>query len=182
MGEFCMGNGKTAVITVYGHNKVIDKIAVSQFDKSEGGYYSYSNDSNAKTYCDTINTLKLEGESWVFAKIVSENTQYTLDAFLPLKFDTILNLDDKSVQKILREVDYQEIAKALKGENEAIQEKIFNNMSRRAAQMLKEDMKFMGPIRIIDIKEAQEKILNIIRHLEQTGEIVIAYSKGETTE
>jgi flagellar motor switch protein FliG len=140
----------------------------------------YNNDSNAKTYCDTINSLKLKGESWVFAKIVSENTQYTLDAFLPLKFDIILNLDDRAIQKVLRKVDSQELVKALKDKNEMVQEKIFNNMSKRAAQMLKEDMKFMGPMRVEDVENAEEKIVNIIRHLEQTGEIVIPYSEGET--
>jgi hypothetical protein len=177
-----MGNEKSAVITVYGHNNVIDRIAVSLFDKSKDGYYGHSDDSNAKIYCDTINGLKLEGESWVFAKIVSENTQYTLDAFLPLKFDIMAKLDDRAIQKILREVDEQELAKALKEKNGMIQEKIFNNMSKRAAQMLKEDMSFMGPVRIIDAKAAQEKIVNIIRRLEQTGEIVIPFSKGEIAE
>jgi hypothetical protein len=182
-----MSNGTTTVITVYGHNKTIDKIAVSQFDKSEGdgysyGCYGYSNNSNAGIYCGTINRLKLEGDSWVFAKIISENTQYTLDAFLPLKFDMILNLDDRAIQKILGKVDFREIAEALKEKNEAIQEKIFNNMSKRAVQMIKEDMEYMGSIRITDVKKAQEKIINIIRCLEQTGEIIIPYLKGETME
>jgi hypothetical protein len=177
-----MSNEKSTVITVYGHNKVIDKIAVSLFDKSKGDYYSPSDESNAKTYCGTINGLKLEGESWVFAKIVSENTQYALDAFLPVKFDIILNLDDRAIQKILREVDSQELAKALKERNEMVQEKIFKNMSKRAVQMLKEDMDLMGPVRITDVKETQEKIVSIICHLEQTGEIIVPFIKGETIE
>jgi hypothetical protein len=177
-----MSNGGTTVITVYGHNKIIDKIAVSQFDNFGGDFYHHSNDANAQIYCDTINRLKLEGDSWVFAKIISENTQYTLDAFLPLKFDIILNLDDRAIQTVLSIVHFQEIAKALKGKNEAIQEKILNNMSKRAAGMLKEDMEYLGPIGITDIKEAEEKIITIIRHLEQTGEIIIPYLKGETAE
>jgi flagellar motor switch protein FliG len=182
MGEFYMGNGKSTVITVYGHNKTIDKIAVSLFDKSESGHYGYDTDSNAETYCNTINGLKLEGESWILAKLVSENTQYELDAFLPAKFALIAELDDRAIQKILRETDSQDIAKALKGENEAVQEKIFNNMSKRAAEMLKEDMEYMGPVRITDVKDAQEKILGIIQHLEQTGEIVIQCSQGRMIE
>jgi hypothetical protein len=178
IGEFYMGNGKSIVITVYGHNRIIDNIAVSLFDQSESGHYGYNNDSNAETYCNTINDLKLEGESWVFAKLVSANTQYGLDAFLPEKFDLILKLDDRAIQKTLREIDSRDIANALKGENEAVQKKIFYNMSKRAAEMLKEDMEYMGPIRITEVKEAQEKILGIIHHLEQTGEIVIQWSKG----
>jgi flagellar motor switch protein FliG len=172
-----MGNGKSTVITVYGHDRVIDKIAVSLFDKSEGDYHS--DDSNAKTYCDTINNMKLEGESWVFAKIVSENTQYTPDAFFPLRFDIILNLDDGAILKILKETNSIDLAMALKGENKAVQQKIFDNMTERTVQIFKEDMEYIGPVQTKDIQAAQEKILNIIRHLEQTGEIVISYSEGE---
>jgi flagellar motor switch protein FliG len=174
-----MNGGKSTVITVYGHNRTIDKIAVSLFDKSETGYYGY--DKNAKIYCDTINSLDLKGESWVFAKVVSENTQYSLETFLPLKFDILSTFDDRTIQKILREVDSLDITRALKDQNEAVQNKIFNNMSKRAAQMLKEDMEYMGPVRIIDVKESQNKILDIIRRLEQSGEIVILY-KGDIIE
>jgi flagellar motor switch protein FliG len=174
-----MNGEKSTVITVYGHNRTIDKIAVSLFDKSEAGYHGY--DKNAKTYCDTINSLDLKGESWVFAKVISENTQYSPEAFLPLKFDILLTFDDRAIQKILREVDSQDIAKALKDKNEAVQDKIFKNMSKRAAQMLKEDMEYMGPVRITDVKEAQNKVLDIIRRLEQSGEIVILY-KGDIIE
>ena len=101
---------------------------------------------------------------------------------MPLEFDIVLRLDNRSIQKILREVDTQEIAKALKGEKETVQERIFSNMTERAARMLKEDMEYMGPVRNVDVKESQEKIINIIRHLEETAEIVISYSKGETKE
>ncbi|MDR1931383.1 MAG: hypothetical protein LBQ57_01035 [Spirochaetales bacterium] len=168
-----MSNKKSIVVTVYGHNKTIDRLAVSSFD---------NNDSNAETYCNTINLLELKGDTWVFAKQISENTQYSVNTFFPLKFDVITALDDRAIQKILREVDSRDIVTALKGENEAIQEKIFHNMSKRAVQMVKEDMEYMGPVRITDVKKSQEKFLNIIRCLEQTGEIVIAYSKGETKE
>jgi flagellar motor switch protein FliG len=57
-----------------------------------------------------------------------------------------------------------------------VQDKIFRNMSKRAAQMLKEDMEFMGPVRLKDVEEAQQKIVAIIRHLEDIGEIVVARS------
>jgi flagellar motor switch protein FliG len=168
----CMSKAKDIVVTVYGHNDVIDNIAVSLFDKPDSGNYGSNNESNAETYCDALNKLKLEGESWVFAKIISENVPYSLDSFFSLKFDIILNLDDRALQKVLREVDYQELAKALEGEKESVKEKIFRNMSERAALMLKEDMEFMGPVGIRDAKKSQEKIMALIRHLEQTGEIV----------
>jgi flagellar motor switch protein FliG len=91
-------------------------------------------------------------------------------------------LDNLAVQKILREADAQDIAKALKGAKETIKGKIFRNMSKRAAQLIKEDMEFMNAIRISDVKKCREKIVDIIRHLEQTGEIVISYSEGDMVE
>ena len=168
-----MAKGKSIVITAYGHEKTIDKISVSLFDESDTGYGYYSdNELNAKKYCSTINSLELKGDSWVFAKVVSENTQFLLDTFIPVNFDLILKLDDRSIQKVMREVDSQELAKALKGENEAIQEKVFRNMSKRTYSMLKEDIELMGPAQTQAIREAQERILSIIHHLEETGEIV----------
>jgi flagellar motor switch protein FliG len=89
-------------------------------------------------------------------------------------FEDIVMLDDRSIQKVMREVDAQELSKALKSVDTEVQDKIYRNMSKRAAQMLKEDMEFMGPIRLKDVEEAQQKIVAIIRHLEDTGEIVVA--------
>jgi len=91
-------------------------------------------------------------------------------------FEDIVMLDDRAIQKVMREVDSQELAKALKSVDTEVQDKIFRNMSKRAAGMLKEDMEFMGPIRLKDVEEAQQKIVSIIRHLEDTGEIVVARS------
>jgi flagellar motor switch protein FliG len=104
---------------------------------------------------------------------------------LPLRFGTITALDDRAIQKILWETKTWEIAIALRGGDEEIEEiqgKIFNNMSKRAAKMLKEDMEYMGPVRLSDVKRSREKIVNIIRRLEETGKIVIPYSKGEIAE
>jgi hypothetical protein len=170
-----MSNEKDLVITVFGHDRTIDKIGVSSFDRVVGRYGAYHNDSNANAYCATINGLELNGNSWVFAKIVSENAQYPVDSFFPLKFDTLLRLEDRAVQRMMRELNSQDLVRALKGEGEAIKEKIFRNMSKGAAQMLKEDMEFAGAILSSVVKESQEKIVDIIRHLEQTGEIVIEY-------
>lgn len=95
-------------------------------------------------------------------------------------FDNITILDDRSTQKVLREVDALELAKALKNADENIRDKIFKNMSKKTAAMLKEDIEFMGPVRLKDVEEAQMKILAIIRRLEDTGEIVIARSAEDT--
>jgi hypothetical protein len=172
-----MGVARDLVITVYGHDKTIDKIAVCAFDKPYSFFHGY-NDSDASNYCDTLNSLELNGNSWVYAKIVSENAPCTLNLLLPLEFDVFLKLDDKAIQKVLREVDSKVIAMALKSVKETVQERIFSNMTERAVQMIKEDMEYtLG----IDVEESQEKIINVIRRLGENGEIVIPYSKGEAT-
>ena len=94
-------------------------------------------------------------------------------------FEDILSLDDRSVQRVLREVDNNELAVALKGSNEEVQNLIFNNLSKRLATMIKEDMEFMGPVRMKDVEEAQQKIVNIIRKLEDSAEIIISRGGGD---
>ena len=94
-------------------------------------------------------------------------------------FEDILALDDRTIQRVLRDVQNDELAIALKGSNEDVQAAIFNNLSKRLAAMIKEDMEFMGPVRMKDVEEAQQKIVNVIRKLEDTGEIVIARGGGD---
>lgn len=94
-------------------------------------------------------------------------------------FEDILLLDDRAIQRVLRDVDNNDLAIALKGANEQVQNAIFNNLSKRLAVMIKEDMEFMGPVRMKDVEEAQQKIVNIIRKLEDSAEIVISRGGGD---
>ena len=94
-------------------------------------------------------------------------------------FEDILLLDDRAIQRVLRDVDNNDLAIALKGANEEVQGTIFRNMSQRLAVMIKEDMEFMGPVRMKDVEEAQQKIVNTIRKLEDAGEIVISRGGGD---
>ncbi len=94
-------------------------------------------------------------------------------------FEDIVIIDDRSVQRVLREVESQDLALALKGSSDEVTQKIFSNMSTRASDMLKEDIEFMGPVRLRDVEEAQQRIVNIIRRLEETGEIVVARGGGD---
>ena len=97
-------------------------------------------------------------------------------------FEDIVMLDDNAIQKLIREVDTQELKKALISADTEVQGKIFQNMSERAATMLKEDIKFMGPIRIKDVEESQQKIISTIRRLEGSGEIIIDRSSKNDLE
>ncbi|MGL4393768.1 MAG: flagellar motor switch protein FliG [Brevinema sp.] len=89
-------------------------------------------------------------------------------------FEDIITLDDKSIQKVLRNIDNNDLSKALKSVDSEVQDKIFKNMSKRAAQMLKDDMEFMGPVRLKEVEETQQKIVSVIRKLEEQGEIVVS--------
>ena len=88
-------------------------------------------------------------------------------------FEDLILLDDRSVQRVMREIETKDLAMALKGANEQVKEKIFKNMSERAAAMLADDMEYLGPVRSKDVQEKQSHIVGIIRSLEETGELVI---------
>ena len=92
-------------------------------------------------------------------------------------FEDVIQLDDRAIQSILKEVDVKELAMALKGVNDEVRNKIYRNMSERATNMLKEDMDYMGPIKMRQVEEAQQKIVAIIRRLEEAGEISVG--RGE---
>lgn len=94
-------------------------------------------------------------------------------------FDDIVTLDSRSIQRVIREVENGDWALALKSANEEVQKSVFSNMSKRLSEMIKEDMEYMGPVRLRDVEEAQQKIVNVIRKLEDAGEIVISRGGGD---
>ena len=94
-------------------------------------------------------------------------------------FEDIVMLDDRSLQMVLRDVDTKDLSLALKATPAEVSNKVFKNMSKRAADMLKEEIEFMGPVKIRDVEEAQQKVVNVIRTLEDKGEIVISRGQGD---
>ena len=96
-------------------------------------------------------------------------------------FEDILLVNDKGIQSVLKEVDNEELSLALKTASQELKDKIFKNMSERAAQLIAEDMQYMGPVRVSDVEAAQQKIVDIVRRLEDAGEIVIRprWRKGD---
>ncbi len=95
-------------------------------------------------------------------------------------FEDILLVNDKGIQAVLKEVDNDELALSLKTASEELKEKVFKNMSERAAQLIKEDMEYMGPVRLSDVENAQQKIVDIVRRLEDAGEIIIQGRGGDS--
>lgn len=94
-------------------------------------------------------------------------------------FEDIITLDDKSIQRVLREIDNNDLALSLKNSNMEVQNIVFKNLSQRLTTMIQEDMEFMGPVRLKDVEEAQQKVVNVIRRLEDTGEIIISRGGGD---
>ncbi len=89
-------------------------------------------------------------------------------------FEDIVVLDDRSIQRLLREVDNKDLAMALKTSSDEVSSLVFKNMSQRAREMLQEDMEYLGPVRLREVEDAQQRIVNIIRRLDEAGEILIA--------
>lgn len=89
-------------------------------------------------------------------------------------FEDILLVNDKGIQLVLKEIENEELALALKTASEELREKIFRNMSERAVQLIKEDMEYMGPVRVSDVEAAQQKIVDVVRRLEDAGELIIS--------
>ncbi len=101
---------------------------------------------------------------------------------LMFTFDDLILVEDSGIQKALREIEQKELALALKTANPELTEKIFRNMSERARELIKEEMEYMGPVRLRTIEEAQQKIVTVIRRLEETGEVVIQGRTGGADE
>ncbi|MEW6199603.1 MAG: flagellar motor switch protein FliG [Planctomycetota bacterium] len=94
-------------------------------------------------------------------------------------FEDIIRVNDKGIQAVLKEVENEELALALKTASDDLKKKIFSNMSERAGQLIQEEMEYMGPVRVSDVEAAQQKIVDVVRRLEDAGEVIIAGRGGE---
>lgn len=94
-------------------------------------------------------------------------------------FEDIIFLDSRAIQRVIREVDARDLQLALKVSRDDVKDVLFNNMSKRMAEQFKEDMEYMGPVRLRDVEDAQQRIVGIIRHLEDLGEIVVSRGGGD---
>jgi flagellar motor switch protein FliG len=133
-----------------------------------------------KALVEVLNWVDRQTEKTILESLSENNPELAEEVKkLMFVFEDITLLDDASIQKVLREVDMKELALALKGVGEEVQNRIMKNMSERAANMLKEDMEFMGPVRLRNVEEAQQRIVGIVRRLEESGEIIVARGGGE---
>lgn len=94
-------------------------------------------------------------------------------------FEDIVNIDNRSIQRIIRDIENSDLQLALKVASEEVREVIFRNMSKRMAETFREEMEYMGPVRLRDVEEAQTRIVATIRRLEEAGEVIIARGGGD---
>lgn len=128
-----------------------------------------------KALVDLLNRVDRSSER-VILELLEQNEPELAETIkgMMFVFEDIVQLDDRAIQAVLREVDMKELGVALKGVKPEVQQKIYGNMSERAMAMLKEDMEFMGPVRTKAVEEAQQKVVAVIRRLEESGEIVLS--------
>ena len=134
-----------------------------------------TNAGGIKHFVEILNRVDRNTEKTVIEYLEGEDPELAEEVKRQMfLFEDIVILDDRSIQRVLREIDSKDLALALKGAGEEVKQKIFKNMSARASQMLKEDMEFMGPVRVRDVEQAQQRIVSVIRRLDETGEIVVS--------
>ena len=133
-----------------------------------------------KAIVEILNRVDRTSEKAIIETLEVDNPELTEEIKkLMFVFEDIVMIDDRSIQRILRDVENKDLSLALKATPKEVADKVFKNMSTRAADMLREEIEFMGPVKIRDVEEAQQRIVNVIRNLEDKGEIVVARGKGE---
>lgn len=129
---------------------------------------------------DVLNSVDRGTERYIMDTLEIEDTDLAEEIRKRMfVFEDILQLDNRAVQRFMREIDNAQLAIALKGSSEEVQNLIFANMSKRLSEQIREDLDFMGPVRLKDVEEAQQKIVNVIRKLEDAGEIIISRGGGD---
>ncbi|MAZ65853.1 MAG: flagellar motor switch protein FliG [Kangiellaceae bacterium] len=132
-----------------------------------------------KKAADIMNFLETAMESQIMEGIkdVDEDLAQQIQDLM-FVFDNLMDVDDRGIQALLREIENNTLMLALRGSDESMREKFFANMSKRAAELLKDDLEAMGPVKLSEVETAQKDILNVARRLAESGEIVLG-GKGE---
>ncbi len=150
--------------------KAIEQVLESRIDFSQGSHKL----GGVKAAADILNLIGQRYEKHIVNGIAKENPELATEIKnLMFVFEDVINLEDRSIQKVLKEVDNKELAYALKACSEELKAKLLSNMSKRASDIILEELKFMGPVRLREVEEAQQKIIEIIRRLEEEGQVVI---------
>jgi len=158
--------------------KEVESTLESHFQNTGGRDLSVS--GGAKTIAEILNLIESAAEKNILKAIEGENPDLAAEIKnMMFVFDDLVMLDDRSVQRLLKEVESKDLAISLKAASEEVKNKIFANVSERVAVLIKEEMEFMGPMRLSDVESAQQRIVESIRRLEEEGQIVVAGRGGK---
>jgi len=155
----------------------VEKVLESQLESVLG--QDFSSAGGAHTVAEILNLADRATERKILDNLVQKDPELATEVKnLMFVFDDMMLLDDKSLQRVMKEIDVKDLSMALKGTTEELKEKCFNNVSERVATLIQEEMDFMGPVRLRDVEEVQQRIVDVVRSLEEDGEIVISGKGG----
>jgi len=142
--------------------------------------HSFAKIGGVETIAEMLNLVDRTTEKGIMSGLEAENPDLVEQIRrLMFVFEDILLVNDRGIQSVLKEVGNDELALALKTASDDLKNKIFSNMSERAADLINEEMQFMGPVRVSDVEAAQQRIVDIVRRFEDAGEIIISGRGGE---
>ena len=158
--------------------KELDEVLAKQFSSSSGGKLSSA--GGTKTVADLLNHLGKEDESAI-TKGISELDEILAQEISELMFvfENLKDVDDRGIQALLREASSDTLVVALKGADQEISDKIFSNMSKRAAELLRDDLETKGPVKLSEVQGAQKEILAIAQRMAESGDLVLGGKGGE---
>ena len=158
----------------------LNEIMEKQFTGTATGNVKSSSVGGLKAAANMLNLTDSSKQSEIIAKIKEGDEQLAQKIEdLMFVFEDLVEVDDRGIQALLREVSSDSLIVALKGSSEQIKEKIFKNMSKRAAEMLRDDLEVRGPVKVSDVEISQKEILGVARRLADSGELVLGGKGGE---
>jgi flagellar motor switch protein FliG len=164
---------RTAPEIVREVERVIERKMASVFT----GGFTFA--GGVKSVAEILNRVERTSEKAIMADLEDRDPELADEiARLMFTFEDIIHVDDAGIQRALREIESKDLALALKGSNDELRSKIYRNMSARAAEMIKEEIEFMGPVRMKNVEEAQLKIVTVLRRLEESGELIVSGRGG----
>jgi flagellar motor switch protein FliG len=158
--------------------KEVESTLEGHFQNTAGRDLSVS--GGAKTIAEILNLIETTAEKNILQAIEADNADLAAEIKnMMFVFDDLVLLDDRSVQRLLKEVETKDLAISLKAASEEVKNKIFANVSERVAVLIKEEIEFMGPMRLSDVESAQQRVVETVRRLEEEGQIVVAGRGGK---
>lgn len=169
--------GKISPQTLTQIEKVVDELAGFSINQTMGQL------GGTKSVANILNRINISMNKEIISSIEEKDEDVGLEIKrLMFLFDDIIHLQDRDIQRILKEIDRKDLALSLKVVDDRVQEKIFSNMSERAADLLKEELQFMGPVKLKEVEAAQGRVVDQIKQLEEQDEVTISFRGGGAEE